>query len=461
MGRDEVTAVPNDPAIAETAMKLSSWNQRGRVRAVAAICLMVALPATAFVVGRRSQTLAESINQAAPPRQTPVTSIVERGVIDEGAVFRGIVVAHETPVEVAIDNPKVVTDQIAQSGDAMSEGEPVVELDDRPVLLLEGVLPLIRDLHPGDVGSVVDQLQRALHRMGYLDVAGASGTYDVSTAAAVASMYMGSGYDPPGLVGTDALADAQLAQLAAEDEEAAAASAYGQAKSAGAPTGDLLRALRRAREAVESTKASVEVASLLVGVPLLASEVVFLPSLPATVVVPPPGRGSVVTSTTEVAVLAAGNPSIRVQLLRSEADLISIGTSAELIGLEGENLSAAVVAIEEEKDEAGFVQGFVATIETTEPIDWSALGTGMRVRLGPQSVDDAPHLIVPSIAIRSDSNGNTYVLRSDSDGTLVRVVVTELRTSGGISAIETAQSDSLADGDRVVVGFDEPDDPVG
>jgi hypothetical protein len=53
--------------------------------------------------------------------------------------------------------------QLPETGDKVDCGDVLYRVDDTPVLLLCGTVPAYRDLHTGDVGSDVRQLNRNLH----------------------------------------------------------------------------------------------------------------------------------------------------------------------------------------------------------------------------------------------------------------------------------------------------------
>lgn len=435
------------------AVRLSGWNRQGRLRSVVAVAVLLTLPATAFLLGRRSKTLAESVNEALPPAPVPVTAAVEFGLLGPGDVFRGLVAAQEVAITLQLSEPSLVTSQTSEAGDTVTEGMSLVEIDDRPVLPLAGDLPLINDLKPGDQGSVVEQLQRSLQRTGHLDAGDFSGVFDANTSDAIASLYRAGGFDPPPLVGVDELTQAMDAVIDAEDAVAAATSAYREARSAGIPTGDLLRALNRSRADLESAEAALTTAQALVGVPLPASEVVFVSRLPATIIAPPPQRGTVVDGLVDVAIVAGGRPFVRVDLRTTETDQFAPGSRIEIVDEDPAGKPGVVRAVEARSDGVGPVEAFVARIEFDE-LPWSALGTGVRLRPVVEEGGIGENLIVPSLAIRSDSGTRLYVLKHLIDGDSIRVEVLVLGEAGGFSSIEPLDPGSLSDRDRVVVGFD-------
>ncbi|MFB4311500.1 efflux RND transporter periplasmic adaptor subunit [Actinomadura sp. GTD37] len=73
---------------------------------------------------------------------------------------------------------------LAGPGAVVSRGRPVYRVDDRPVPLLYGRLPLYRTLSAGKEGADVEQLERNLRALGYTGFT-VDETYGAATAAAV------------------------------------------------------------------------------------------------------------------------------------------------------------------------------------------------------------------------------------------------------------------------------------
>ena len=67
---------------------------------------------------------------------------------------------------VAINRARGTYTMLPAPGDVVRCGEVFYRVDDRPVLLLCGSVPAYRDLHEGDAGSDVRQLNRNLHEHG-------------------------------------------------------------------------------------------------------------------------------------------------------------------------------------------------------------------------------------------------------------------------------------------------------
>jgi len=80
-------------------------------------------------------------------------------------------------------------------GRVVGEGDAVLEVWDRPVIVLEGRVPLGRSLWPGDSGPDVQGLEDALVRLGLL--VSADGVVGVDTADAVAALHERLGFARP------------------------------------------------------------------------------------------------------------------------------------------------------------------------------------------------------------------------------------------------------------------------
>ena len=84
-----------------------------------------------------------------------------------------------------------------EEGTDLTEGSLVIEVSGRPILVLEGELPMFRTIRPGDEGDDVLQLEEALARIGF-DPVNVDGKYDTDTATALDAWYRSLGYEPIG-----------------------------------------------------------------------------------------------------------------------------------------------------------------------------------------------------------------------------------------------------------------------
>src|SRR5690606_29242172 len=116
-------------------------------------------------------------------------------------------------------------------GRRLVEGDVLMQVSGRPVMVLRGSVPMYRTIGPGSSGDDVKQLQKALTRLGF-STGGVTGTYGRGTASAVSRWYRSKGYtaQEPGSADRQrlgeletAVSDAQLALLNAQggpDEQA-------------------------------------------------------------------------------------------------------------------------------------------------------------------------------------------------------------------------------------------------
>lgn len=93
----------------------------------------------------------------------------------------------------------VVTSIHAVGSDRTDEGEVLFTVDLRPVVALQGTVPMFRDLGVGESGADVEQLQAGLGRLGYFDGT-PDGTFGPSTHRAVRAWQRSIGVTDDGVV---------------------------------------------------------------------------------------------------------------------------------------------------------------------------------------------------------------------------------------------------------------------
>jgi peptidoglycan hydrolase-like protein with peptidoglycan-binding domain len=114
---------------------------------------------------------ASHTKQAAPAAQAPVdTATVEKGTLSAMVSLSGILTygarADGSPYTV-INQARGTYTHLPYVGDKLACGDALYRVDDHPVLLLCGSVPAYRDLHEGDAGDDVRQLNDNLHTLGY------------------------------------------------------------------------------------------------------------------------------------------------------------------------------------------------------------------------------------------------------------------------------------------------------
>lgn len=166
-------------------------------RAILAIVAAVSVLSAGigWVAGQRIKSPAEIAADQQPPDPSLITVPVERRVLSQNVVVRGTVRSSDA-VELAVSSTEgstIITRLVKASGDEVVEGDVIVEVAGRPVIVLQGELPVFRNLIPTLEGPDVKQLEEALVRLGH-QPGDVDGVYDSATADAVADLYLDLGY---------------------------------------------------------------------------------------------------------------------------------------------------------------------------------------------------------------------------------------------------------------------------
>ena len=133
-----------------------------------------------------------------PARAGPVvTAVVERGTIAATESWGGTL-DHGRPFTVTSGAEGMIT-RLADQGEAVGRGDEIFRVNEQPVILLYGVVPMFRALGPGDSGADVEQLQANLAELGYEGFT-VDGQYTESTAEAVRAWQEEIGSEPTGTV---------------------------------------------------------------------------------------------------------------------------------------------------------------------------------------------------------------------------------------------------------------------
>lgn len=140
-------------------MKRKTWVSAGAA-------VLVAVAATGGVV------VTSAANQATPAAQKPPanTAKVEKGKLSAMVSLYGTLTyrarSDGSPYS-AFNRALGTYTELPEEGDEVDCGDVFYRVDDDPVLLLCGTVPAYRDLHGGDGGQDVRQLNRNLHELGY------------------------------------------------------------------------------------------------------------------------------------------------------------------------------------------------------------------------------------------------------------------------------------------------------
>ncbi len=244
---------------------------RRRKTALAVIAVAAVAGVTGGVIGNRIQSPADRAAERSAPEPSLITVPVERRSLSSELVLAGQIAYNEPTViqlagsvGIATGEAAVVTD-MHQVGDEIQEGDALLEVTGRPVLALQGDVPMYRRLVIGSDGPDVGQLEQALARLGY-DTGTVDTIFDAATAAAVEAMYTDAGYTAqgPSVEERDALGNAQDAVRQSEENVRAAQQAVADASRPMRESErlQLERSLQTARDAVPAARTAADRARL-------------------------------------------------------------------------------------------------------------------------------------------------------------------------------------------------------
>ena len=190
--------------------------------AVGALIGVVVLAGVGWAAGREIRSPAQVAADTAPPRASVISVPVERRELVSEVIGRGTVrFGSPQNVVLAISSLKSGSNLVSQAprrNARLRDGAIVMAVSGRPVFVLQGAVPMHRDLVPGDEGPDVRQLELALARAG-LSPGSVDGRYDGATAAAVAAFYRKHHRAPFGVTSAQAetLSTAEAGAAAARD----------------------------------------------------------------------------------------------------------------------------------------------------------------------------------------------------------------------------------------------------
>lgn len=179
MNDTEIDSSPHEEHRAGTKhSKRHTMSSATLLSVLVAILLVVATALT--TVG-----ILNSINASRTPQTQQATATVTTGKISH-TLNATLISVPETTQLVSAEG--MATRNGIAKGAAVSEGSVLGVIQERPVILLQGPIPMFRALGRGSQGSDVNQLQEALRRLGY-KVSDTAGSFGPTTATAVSSFY--------------------------------------------------------------------------------------------------------------------------------------------------------------------------------------------------------------------------------------------------------------------------------
>ena len=395
---------------------------------------------------------------------------------------------------------KVFTRQ-PEKGKELKEGDVLAAVNGRPVLVLQGAVASFRDMLPGSSGLDIEQLQDSLRRLGYT-IGDAKGVLGPGTQAAITALYKERGFvaNGPTPDAANQLRDAQDGLAQAEDAITSASAALKEAKKgparsavlgaeqavaqakqdlAKATTADERAAARRQLELAQAqhqellkkpdlaaqhsaynsavkardrAKARLAELSATTGVSVPYCEVVFLPTLPATVATVSTGEKAPQTTSDGQPIqngpaeagwasLAPGTLLLHSELGPAEKELVTEGASAGFrLDSATADLPGKVTAITE--------KGLVITPD--QPLDEAMRGKNLRVAIDVKATSGEV-LVVPVSAVSGTADGHARVIKLAGEEK-VDVPVRAGLVADGYVEVTPTDAGSLSAGDSVVVG---------
>ncbi|MET0147182.1 MAG: peptidoglycan-binding protein [Ilumatobacteraceae bacterium] len=189
--------------------------RRRRRWAIAVVAIAAASAIGGAVVGSRLQSPADAANERDAPPASRITVGVESRTLSSTLTLAGDI-SFAQPTEITLagsvaiaEGETAVVTRVPALDAAVVEGDALLEVSGRPVIVLQGALPMYRSIGPGARGSDVNQLESALARLGF-DPGPIDDVYDAATEAAVDAFYASRGMTSAGPSAAD---DARLQDL--------------------------------------------------------------------------------------------------------------------------------------------------------------------------------------------------------------------------------------------------------
>lgn len=458
----------------------------------------------ALVASTWIKSPAQQLADQGAPGASVLTAPVSRQVLAKTVAVRGTVVAGGAisvqPTVAQGAAALVVTGLPKKVGSQLAAGDVLAQVSGRPVIALPGELPAYRDLKPGDKGPDVAQLQRALKQLGYTD-GDESGAFGPGTKTAIAGLYQHLGFDPPTTGGSGDSKDAdQLAaakksvtagQRAVERDKAAVAAARSPVPpvatatgvpaagtpATGAPAAADPAAVAKAKQQLgfdtQDLSEAQDAYNRLVastGVDFPMSELVFVPSFPATVTSVNGSVGSTLGaaggsgSSSSLLTVGTGSLGVNATLPQGENELVKTAMSVAIGNdAQGQSVTGTVTSVGPYTVPAAPSPGTAAvpggqgqagypmTVTPSTPLPASWLGADVSLTVTTGSTP-GPVLVVPAAAVTTGADRTVSVTVLAADRSQRRVPVTAGVDAAGLVEVTPADGAVLNPGDKVVIG---------
>lgn len=407
-----------------------------RLAALAAVLVVVA--GVAWTAGRRIESPAKRAAARRPPPKTVLTAEVVQERLDAVVTVRlRAFAAAETKISTAPSvegSLPVVTEASPAAGAMVTEGQRLVVVTGRPLLLLGGRLDAYRDLVPGAVGPDVRQVEDSLTRLGLLEEP-PDDTYGEATKTAIRGLYQRAG--------SVAL---EFAPEGPSEADLRAAVAQARAASADARRGDDPAAVPAADAEVRDANDTLAAHLAAAGPLLPRNEVAFAEGLPLFVGSSRSVLGRALPDGVFLT-LRTKAVSFRGSLVPSLAANLKVGQAVTVTDDDGTaTLDATLAAVASAPSKDGSI-----AVRVQPKGDTPATLADQEVK-GTIEPDSAkPVLAVPVSALVTRPDGSVHVLKRSRRGTVTDVAVEVGQESGGLTEVHPIDG-KLAARDRVIIG---------
>lgn len=172
-----------------------------RTRWLACIAIVVVVASTGgYLVGSQVRSPQDVLASSEAPDDSVLTAPVTRGrVSGQESFVAGVRWRSTRAIRLSGSGGElgaVVTGTPMSPGDVVEPGTLLLTVSDRPVIVLDGVVPMLRDLRLGDTGPDVARLQDGLRDADYFD-GSSDGVFGSATLAALGDVYDANGYQLP------------------------------------------------------------------------------------------------------------------------------------------------------------------------------------------------------------------------------------------------------------------------
>ncbi|WP_147449613.1 peptidoglycan-binding domain-containing protein [Actinomadura pelletieri] len=384
-----------------------------------------------------------------PPTATVITAPVVYKVLRNSVVVRGTFETAQTtsftpssvlsPDGRSSGSPILVVSRVLKKlAQKARAGSVIAEVSYRPVFVLHGQVPAVRDLSQGMSGRDVSQLQSALAEVGFSTAGDEPGVFSGATASAVKRFYAKIGYPVP------------LATGFAGGQESGR-------PPAGTPEGNVPAAMDK--ETADNGRKTVA----KVMVPM--SEVMYVPTFPSVITSIPTQVGGKIPD--PLVTLNSRRLRLTAKLDQEQAHSVRPGQRvhvySEMTGISLDALVGPVGQIVTPRrsgstESAGGSRAEEEAITPYRPVQiiskqaWPAKLDGENVRVTVTAAStEGPVLAVPQSALSTAADGLTVVTVQEKNGSQRRVAVEAGMSAEGLVEVRPRKGE-LAEGQQVVIG---------